>query len=130
MIIGVDFDGTIVTHDFPKIGKPLDLALDTLRELVRLEHKLVLFTMRSGETLDEAVEYLHQNNVRLWGINTNPDQSSWTTSPKAYCHLYIDDAALGCPLHFDVTRHKRPFVDWRGVRAMLTERVHNFGKTA
>ena len=129
MIIGVDFDGTIVTHDFPAIGNPLDLALDTLRELVRLDHKLILFTMRSGIYLEEAVEYLSKNNVKLWGINTNPEQSAWTDSPKAYCHIYIDDAALGCPLIYNRDIHKRAFVDWRGVRKLLMNHVKNFGET-
>jgi hypothetical protein len=124
MIIGVDFDGTIVTHDFPDIGKPLDLALETLKELVANGHKLVLFTMRSAQSLQDAVDYLTQNGVELWGVNTNPDQASWTSSPKAYCHIYIDDAALGCPLHYDSSLHERPFVDWRRVRIMLAERVN------
>jgi len=119
MIICVDFDGTIVTHDYPNIGKPVPDALRVLQELRRADHKIILFTMRSGKNLKEAERYLQNNGVQLYGVNRNPTQRSWTQSPKAYGHLYIDDAALGIPLIEDEEFSERPFVNWSEVRKLL-----------
>lgn len=131
LIIAVDFDGTCVTHDFPKVGKDIG-AVPVLKELVKAGHKLILFTMRSDgrdatiarngkpmenpNPLTDAVNWFMDNNIDLYGIQRNPDQDSWTQSPKAYAHIYIDDAALGCPLKEDKSLSDRPFVDWGEVR--------------
>lgn len=135
MVICIDFDGTCVTHEFPKIGKDIG-AVPTLLELVEKGHKLVLFTMRSdddngpseefpdehgGTYLSDAVNWFKENNIPLYGINRNPEQT-WTTSPKAYGQLYIDDAGIGCPLVYYEKMSDRPFVDWTEVRKMLKER--------
>ena len=117
MIICVDFDGTCVTHEYPKIGKDIG-AIPVLKKLVKGGHKLVLFTMRSGDELAEAVEWFVANDIPLYGINTNPSQKFWTTSPKAYGQLYIDDAALGCPLKNDGLS-TRSYVDWGVVERLL-----------
>lgn len=123
MIIGIDFDGTIVEHMFPAIGEPVFGALETMKELEGAGHRLILWTMRSREELADAVKYIQDNGIKLWGINANPDQirSQWSTSPKAYCQIYIDDAALGCPLSYDPATSKsgRPVVDWHKVREHL-----------
>lgn len=134
LIIGVDFDGTCTTHDFPRIGHDIG-AQRVLRRLVEAGHRLVLFTMRSdkpevevvpgdasimgisGRHLSAAVEWFKKNEIPLWGVNENPEQKSWTTSPKAYCHIYIDDAALGIPLIKPAGG--RPFVWWEKVEIML-----------
>lgn len=115
MIICIDFDGTIVEHEYPSIGKPVPGAIETMASLIRNGHRIVLFTMRSGEKLQEAVDYINSQGVDLYGVNKNPTQTNWTDSPKAYGHLYIDDAALGCPLV--VPSVGRPFVDWSGVKS-------------
>lgn len=120
MIIGVDFDGTIVTHEYPDIGDPVPLALATMQELSEKGHQLILWTMRSDEYLDEAVKYVEQNGIKLFGVNKNPEQHTWTKSPKAYCQIYIDDAALGCPLTNYPGTGKRPFVNWVQIRQILT----------
>ena len=119
LYICVDFDGTIVTHEFPKIGYDIVFALETLKELQANGHKIILFTMRADKYLDEAVEYLKEKGIELFGININPTQASWTSSPKAYGNIYIDDAALGCPLIHNV--NSRPFVNWVKVREYLRE---------
>ena len=118
--IGIDFDGTVVMHKYPLIGKPVDEALEVLEDLMNADHKLILYTMRSEERLKEAVEYLEDNAIKLYAVNENPTQHYWTKSPKIYCHIYIDDAALGCPL---ITPEKgRPYVDWVEVREILEDR--------
>ena len=123
LYIGVDFDGTCVTHKYPEIGEPLELAVETLHELMKAGHKLILYTMRSGERLQQAVEYLEENEIVLWGINENKSQKHWTDSPKIFCDIYIDDASLGCPLEYpDDDETKRPYVEWEEVRELLVER--------
>jgi len=141
MNIAIDFDGTCVTHDFPKVGKDIG-AIPVLKKLIKHGHKLILFTMRSdienpisdnpaiipigGNYLSDAMEWFHLNEIPVWGIQTNPEQSTWTTSPKAFAHIYIDDSALGCPLKYDTEVSNRAFVDWEKVEQILSER--NFFK--
>ena len=134
MEICIDFDGTCVTHEFPKVGKDIG-ALPVLSKITDAGHNLILFTMRSdieevksndygihkqaGKYLTDAVNWFKENDIKLYGININPSQTSWTKSPKAYGQLYIDDAALGCPLIYNPDISDRPFVDWVKVEEML-----------
>lgn len=120
MIIGIDFDGTCVTHDYPEVGKDIG-AVSVLKELVSNGHQFVLNTMRSGKELQDAVDWFNSNGIPLYGVNENPTQKQWTTSPKVYAHLYIDDAALGCPLKIDENLSNRPFVDWEVISFLLFE---------
>lgn len=113
-IVAVDFDGTIVTHEFPALGKPVPGAVEGMRRLHEAGCDLILWTMRSGKFLEHALAYLKQNDVILFGVNENPEQGEWTTSQKAYAHVYIDDAAFGCPLIYPETG-ERPFVNWEGI---------------
>ncbi len=118
--IGLDFDGTVVKHAYPAIGEPIDYALEVIHELIDVGHKVILYTMRSGERLVEAVEYLEENGVKLYAVNENPSQKYWTKSPKIFCNCLIDDIALGIPL---VTPNMgRSYVDWIEVREMLVQK--------
>lgn len=134
MEICIDFDGTCVAHEYPQVGKDIG-AIPVLKELVEKGHRLILFTMRSDQKkkkkvngeetiveenmLSDAVQWFQDNDIPLYGIQKNPTQRFWTLSPKAYGHLYIDDAALGCPLI--VGNSDRPYVDWNRVREILVE---------
>lgn len=122
MNICIDFDGTCVKHEFPKVGEDCPGAVETLKELVEEGHGLILFTMRSdggkNKFLTDAVNWFEKNNIELYGIQENPTQKTWTTSPKAFGQLYIDDAALGCPLIYPLGGD-RPFVDWKQVGFIL-----------
>lgn len=134
MIVAVDFDGTCVTHEFPKVGKDIG-AVPVLKELVEKGHKIILYTMRSdknnqgktlsGEvvssgTLQDAVDWFKKNGIPLWGINENPKQKEWTLSPKIFAHIYIDDSDLGIPLKYDEDGAlSRPYVDWDRVKDLL-----------
>jgi hypothetical protein len=122
MIIAVDFDGTCVTHEYPRVGKDIG-AVPVLKKLTDSGHKLVLNTMRSGDELADAIQWFIDNDIPLYGVNENPDQKSWTASPKVYAHIYIDDAALGCPLVFDHGLSIRPFVNWTAVDEFLKRGV-------
>ena len=121
LYIGIDFDGTCVTHEYPKVGKDIG-AVPVLKKLTDSGHLLILNTMRSGKELDDAAQWFIDNDIPLYGVNENPSQKSWTLSPKVYAHLYIDDAALGCPTKFDPAVSDRPFVDWEVVDTYLGSR--------
>ena len=118
MYIAVDFDGTCVTHDYPNVGKDIG-AVPVLQALDRNGHQIILNTMRSGKELEDAKDWFAFNSIWLYGANENPSQKSWTDSPKVYAHLYIDDAALGCPLKYDPNFHSRAYVDWNKTAGYL-----------
>ena len=135
MTINIDFDGTCVSHDFPNVGKSIG-AERVLKKLTDNKHQLILFTMRSNRTskkdpvdptilnvtgkfLDDAVNWFKENDIPLYGIQSNPTQRNWTTSPKSYAEIMIDDSALGCPLKFDKNISNRPFVNWEEVEQIL-----------
>lgn len=119
MIIAVDFDGTCVAHEYPEVGRDIG-AVPVLRELVDAGHDLILYTMRDGSRLKDAVNWFNWHKIPLFGVNTNPEQKRWTSSPKAYADLYIDDAAAGCPLKFE-DGVSRPYVDWEKMREVLAD---------
>lgn len=121
MIIAIDFDGTCVTHAFPKVGKDIGAAR-ILRALTEKKHQLILYTMRDRDTLKDAINWFAENNIPLYAVNNNPSQRKWTKSPKVFAHLYIDDAALGTPLKFDENISDRPFVNWEKVEQLLKEK--------
>lgn len=117
MIIAIDFDGTLVDHRFPDIGDEVPGAFDWLKRFQEAGARLILWTMRSdgrehGDVLSSAVEFCRARGIEFWAVNGNPQQSSWTQSPKCYAHAYIDDAAIGCPLRELPRSGAKPAVDW------------------
>lgn len=119
MIIAIDFDGTLVKHNYPDIGEEVPGAVSVCQRLISAGHQLILWTMRDGQQLIDAVAWCRDHNIQLWAANCNPDQD-WSRSPKAYAQLYIDDAALGCPLIYPLD--SRPYVDWEAVETLMKER--------
>lgn len=117
-IIAIDFDGTCVEHEYPSVGMDVEGAAETLRALNNKGHRLILFTMRSGEKLEKAIKWFKDRNIELWAVNENPEQKQWTESPKVFADVYIDDAALGCPIMF-IDGVRRPVINWRKVREWL-----------
>lgn len=119
LIIGVDFDGTVVEHRYPEIGPDVPHAVEWLKQLTDAGARIILWTMRDTECLEEAVGWYERHGIPLWGVNKNPAQH-WTTSPKAYCNVYVDDTAIGVPLVHPPSG-RRAFVDWSLVGPMLME---------
>ena len=117
-IVACDFDGTVVTHEYPNMGKDVPGAVAVLKELVEKGAKLILYTMRSNDKLEEAINWFKEKEIPLWAINDNPDQLNWTNSRKVYAHHYIDDAALGVPL-LPGLRTERPYVDWTAISYLI-----------
>jgi len=95
--IAVDFDGTIVEHAYPRIGKEMLFAFDTLKALQKKGHKLILWTFRDGETLQEAVEYCRQNGVEFYAVNKSYPEEEFdlSISRKINADLFIDDRNVG-----------------------------------
>ncbi len=136
MIIAVDFDGTIAEHEFPSIGDPVPGAFAWMKLWQESGAKLILWTMRSddltttldgngcsGKVLTEAIEFCRSNGIEFHAHNTNPGQASWTASPKCYAHVYVDDAAFGCPLIESKKTGNRPMVDWEKVGPAVLEMI-------
>lgn len=95
--IAVDFDGTIVENNYPKIGREMLFAFATLKELQKKGHRLILWTFRTGASLEEAVEYCRQNGVEFFAINENypGEVVDESYSRKLNADLFIDDRNIG-----------------------------------
>ena len=97
MIIAIDFDGTIVEHRYPAIGKELPFALETIKALQRKQHQIILWTFRAGKTLDEAVEFCRKGGVEFYAVNKSYPEEIYndSISRKINADLYIDDRNIG-----------------------------------
>ena len=96
-LIAVDFDGTVVTHAYPEIGDDAG-AVPVLKELTDNGCRLILYTMRHGKLLDDAIRWFRERGIPLYAV--------------------IDDSSLGCPIRF-VDGVKRPVADWTRIREQL-----------
>ena len=98
MIIAVDFDGTIVEHKYPRIGKTKLFAFETLKQLQKQEHQLILWTYRAGKELKNAVEFCKKNGIEFYAVNKNYQEEIFNEnniSRKIYADIYIDDRNIG-----------------------------------
>lgn len=117
MIIAVDFDGTIVEHKYPMIGKEIPFATATLRQLMKDGHKLILWSVREGDLLQEAVDWCEERGVRFYAVNADLDEdgadkaSSEHFSRKVKAHMFIDDRNLG------------GLPDWGTIYKMISKRM-------
>lgn len=101
MIIAVDFDGTIVEHRYPKIGKEIPFAVETLKRLQADHHTLILWSVREGRLLKEAVDWCRSRGIDFYAVNSNHPAEYYEgedqpTSPrKLKADIFIDDRNLG-----------------------------------
>ncbi len=97
--IAVDFDGTVVTHCYPEIGEELPFATETLRMLIKDHHRLILWTVREGKLLQEAIDWCHERGVDFWAINRDyPEEEEENNnhfSRKLKADYFIDDRGIG-----------------------------------
>lgn len=136
-LLNIDVDGTVVTHAFPELGLNIGAEF-VLRDLVKNGHKLIVFTMRcdhdfeptsdqpdiiaqGGPYLTHAINWFEFHDIPLYGIQKDPEQHKWTSSPKSYARYMIDDSALGTPLLFVPQLSSKKFVDWIEVSLLLCE---------
>lgn len=115
MTIAVDFDGTIVEHRYPQIGEEIPFAIETLKMLIKDRHRLILWSVREGELLDEAVEWCRQRGVEFYAVNRDyPEEEKEKNnhfSRKLKADLFIDDRNVG------------GLPDWGEIYRMVTENV-------
>lgn len=120
MVIAVDFDGTIVEHKYPSMGKEIPYAIKTLKLFQEKGHQLILWTYRSGKELDEAVQFCEKRGLTFHAVNNNYEDEEFDNSysRKIYADLYIDDRnILGIP-------------EWGEIFQQLTERDSKVEKTS
>ena len=114
MTIAVDFDGTIVTHAYPAIGKELPGAIATLNRLQQEGHRLILWTVREGELLDQAVDFCRARGLEFFSVNANytgESSDAATACRKVTADIYIDDRNIG------------GFPGWEAIYAMVHNRM-------
>ena len=97
MLIAVDFDGTIVEHEYPAIGKDIPFAIETLKQLQEEGHDLVLWTYRAGKELEDAVEYCKSKGLEFFAVNAAypGDELDSYNSRKINADIFIDDRNVG-----------------------------------
>lgn len=110
MIIAIDFDGTIVEHRYPKIGKEIPFAVETIKLLQKDGHQVILWTFRKGKELEDAVNFCRERGLEFYAVNKSypEEKSDLSTSRKIHADLFIDDKNLsGLP-------------DWGTIYNMIT----------
>ena len=99
MVIAVDFDGTIVEHKYPYIGKEIPFAITTLKRLQDDGHRLILWSCREGRLLQDAVEFCRERGVDFFAINSiyadEDVDSEAIRSRKLKADMFIDDRNVG-----------------------------------
>lgn len=97
MTIAVDFDGTIVEHKYPEIGKEKPFAIQCLKQLQQEGNRLILWTSREDKLLEEALEFCHSRGLDFYAVNSNqPEEALFKRhSSKVIADVYIDDHNLG-----------------------------------
>lgn len=114
MTIAVDFDGTIVEHRYPQIGEERPFAIETLKQLIQDRHKLILWSVREGTLLDEAVAWCKERGVEFYAVNRDypeEEKSHKSYSRKLKVDLFIDDRNLG------------GVPDWGTIYRMINEKL-------
>ena len=99
MIIAVDFDGTIVEHEYPAIGREIPFATETLKMLMKQNHKLIMWSVREGKLLDDAVKWCKDRGVEFYAVNKDYPEETLSNnnhfSRKLKADVFIDDHNLG-----------------------------------
>ena len=99
MTIAVDFDGTIVEHRYPQIGEEIPFAIETLKMLIKDQHRLILWSVREGELLEEAVNWCKERGVEFYAVNNDYPEETLDNNPhfsrKLKVDMFIDDRNLG-----------------------------------
>ena len=121
MKIAIDFDGTIVTHAYPDIGKPIPFAIETLKRLQQVDHhQLILWSCREGELLQAAVDYCRERGVEFYAVNSDDPEDVPTDgfgSRKLKVDLFIDDRNLGglpdWGIIYEMIHSGRPFTPFQ-----------------
>jgi len=93
-IIAVDFDGTLCENKWPEIGEANHSLIRFLNLMKEHGDKLILYTMREGEKLQQAVDWCGSHGLTFDAINDNlPEMKAFYGSNprKVFANYYIDD---------------------------------------
>lgn len=98
MIIAVDFDGTLCKNAWPGVGEPNTALIDFLIKRRAQGDKIILWTMREGKPLLDAIYWCHEHGLQFDAVNDNlkEQQEKYHNNPrKVYADWYIDDHNVG-----------------------------------
>ena len=133
MIIAVDFDGTIVEHEYPKIGKEIPFAIETLQKIQQNpHHRLILWTVRTGKELNEAIEYCRERGVIFYAHNENypSEELDKETPRKVLADLFIDDRNIGGLLDwgaiYQMIKSGKPYQSYTGTEHHYPKKKKGF----
>jgi hypothetical protein len=130
LIIAVDFDGTIVNHDFPRIGELMPDAQEVLTKLHEAGHKIIIWTCRNhtepdhplwyDATIPDVMQFLRNHRIPFDSINENhPSMGFWLQSRKIYADIYIDDKNIGgfqgWKTNKFLVEYYAKYGDWNGI---------------
>ena len=120
---GVDFDDTCVVNKYPKVGETVIQAPTVLKQIENSGHLIVLYTIRSVDSIQKAMEWFKEYDIELYGVNHNPDQGAWFDSRKVWADYYIDDRNIGTPMTKQlVDGTYKSVVDWIAIKEILTDK--------
>lgn len=120
--ICVDFDSTmVITDKYPNIVGENKPCISVMKKWIKGGVGIILWTIRDGDALQEAVNWCKEQGLELYGINENPTQKQWNSSKKCYSVLKIDDANVGTKLIHD--DKYRPRVDWEYIDKHYTKEI-------
>ena len=124
MIIAIDFDGTIVQHQYPEIGSEIPFATSTIRKLIEEQHQIILWTVRRGKLLQDAVDWCKERGIEFYAVNKSyPEENADSAYAKVNADLFIDDRNLGgLPDWGNIYRMIKENKTWRDIYSDIEER--------
>lgn len=123
MIIALDFDGTIVQHKYPEIGSEIPFATATIRKLIEEKHRIILWTVRRGKLLQDAVDWCNERGIEFYAVNKSyPEEEIGEGYGKVNADLFIDDRNLGgLPNWGDIYRMISENKSWKDIYSATEE---------
>jgi len=97
LVLGIDFDGTIVEEAFPEIGAIKPKTVQLMKDAIKNGHLVIIWTARSGLALKKAKWFLDLNDIPYHYINENPEDPyalRGEQGRKIFCDFYLDDRAV------------------------------------
>lgn len=127
MRIYLDFDGTVVEHNFPAIGAENPNAIKVISLLQKAGHDLILNTYRADIDLTyvhEALNFLNSHPNLFKPIESflpkKLDPKGFNLDNAKACNqLYIDDVSDGIPMRRNETLEFGMMVDWIELEQLL-----------
>lgn len=94
MTFAIDFDGTVVEHRFPEIGKEVEGAVQTMKQLQAAGHEIIIWTCRCEPYLGPMTAWLKERGFTPDAVNSNVAHSKAFGVPKVLADVYVDDKSF------------------------------------